>query len=79
MYSYTVDMESEEEARETVKQIASTRYQGPICISAHGKTVSVDVESPLVDGIMKLIAMASRAITFCIKEGRCYRKIVRHV
>lgn len=79
MYNlFTIDMESEEEAQEKVHQMTDAGYLGPISMSADGKTVSVDINNPLVLGISKVIEVVSKTLSLCIKERLCYQKVFRH-
>lgn len=78
MYNlFTVDMESEEEARDKVRQMMAVKYDSPVSISAHGKVVSVDISNPLVSGIARGIGVVFKAVEFCIKDRRCYQKVIR--
>ena len=80
MYNlFSVEMESEEEAAEKVRQMKFAKNGGPVSFSSHGKTVSVDITSPLVADMAKVIGMIFKALGSCINNRHLHRRIVRHV
>ena len=80
MYNlFSVDMESEAEAVEKVRQMKSAKNGGPVSFSSDGKTVSVDITNPLVADMAKVIGMIFKTLGACIENRHFYRRIARHV
>lgn len=80
MYNlFSVDMESEAEAVEKVRQMKSVKDGGQLSFSSHGTTVSVDISNPLVADMAKLIGIIFKALGSCINNRHFYQRIVRHV
>ena len=80
MYNlFSLDMESEEEAVEKVRQMMSVKNGGPFSFSSHGKTVSVDINNPLVADMAKVIGIIFNALGSCINNRHFFQRIVRHV
>lgn len=79
MYNlFSIDMNSEEDAQEKAQQMVAARYPSSVRISANGKTVSVDMDNPLVSDIAKMIGLIFKTLTYCINERLCYQKLFKH-